>query len=253
MKVKDIINQVEQLAPLEYSKRAIDRGLYDNSGLIVDMEGETQNVVFTLDMCEGAVNLALETNAKLIITHHPAIYHPIKNLKQSPITACIANGISVLSMHLNLDMANGGVEDSLANIAGAKQFEVLNYITENNGFGRIFNVEEQPLKSYVNALIGALNTQKYILFEGKNKTVKRVATFCGAGLNEGMIAKAYDADLLISADIPHHVVSYALDQGKSVLQLTHYASELPAMQVLAKTLQEKLKINGYVYVDKRFL
>ncbi len=253
MIIKDIIAEVNKIAPLEFSKSAIDNGAYDNSGLLIDMGGETKSVVFTLDLCDGAVDLAIEKGAKLIVTHHPAIYRPIKNIKQSPIARCIANGISVCSMHLNLDMATDGVEDSLAKLAGAKSFEVLEVITEEHGFGRLFSVDEQPLESYVNTLIGALNTTKYMLFNGGNKTVKKVATFCGAGLNEGAIIRAKDADLLISADVSHHVVSFALDQGKSVLQLTHYASEYPVLKKLCETLTENLKINGYVYVDYRFL
>jgi len=156
-------------------------------------------------------------------------------------------------MHLNLDMADGGVEDCLAKTAGAKKVEVLEQICEGHGFGRIFDVEEKQLESFVNELIGALNTKKYILFKGEKQTVKRVATFCGAGLNESAISRAKDADLLISADISHHVVSYALDEGKSVLQLTHYASEYPVLKALCEQLTKKIKINGYVYVDERFL
>lgn len=253
MIIKDIISEVEAIAPLRYSLSAVEQGLYDNSGLIVDMGGETQAVVFTLDLCDGAIDLAVQKNAKLIITHHPAIYRPIKNLSQSPIARCIQNGISVLSMHLNLDIATDGVEDCLARKCGAKDFKILEYITENHGFGRMFSIEEQPLESYVNQLIAALNTTKYILFKGEKQTVKTVATFCGAGLDESAVKRAQEADLLISADVSHHVAAFALDNGKSVLQLTHYASEYLATTTLCEKLIKKLKINGYVFTDHRFL
>ena len=253
MKISEIVKHIDELAPVQLSKTVIDMGWYDNSGLLVDMGGETDSVVFTLDMCYGAVELAKKVGAKLIVTHHPAIYHPIKSIGQSPIAECAKNGISVLSMHLNLDMADEGVEYCLAKLVGAKQTEILEKITETNGFGRIFEIQPKPLESVVNEVIGALNTKKYLLFEGENKTVKKIATCCGAGLNEKQIARAMDADLLISADISHHVISYALDMGKSVLQLTHYASEYKVFDKLIENLNKRIKINCHQFIDRRFL
>lgn len=253
MKISEIVSQIDRLAPIDLSKKSIETGYYDNSGLLIDMDGETDSVVFTLDLCYGAVELAKKVGAKLIVTHHPAIYHPIKTIGKSPIAECMRNGISVMSNHLNLDIADEGVEYSLAKIVGAKHTEVLEKITETNGFGRIFEIEPKPLESVVNEVIGALNTKNYMLFKGENKLIKKVATFCGGGLREHLINMALEADLLISADISHHVLSHALDMGKSVLQLTHYASEYHVFNKLIENLNKEIKINCHQFVDHRFL
>ena len=92
MKISEIVKHIDELAPVQLSKTVIDMGWYDNSGLLVDMGGETDSVVFTLDMCYGAVELAKKVGAKLIVTHHPAIYHPIKSIVKSP-----TNKVSIIA------------------------------------------------------------------------------------------------------------------------------------------------------------
>ena len=254
MEIKKILEVFNSFAPLSLSDDAIKNlGFYDNSGLILDCGGDTDSVVCALDLTDEVVDYAILVGAKLIITHHPAIYRAIKNVNGTYVKA-IKNGITVYSAHLCLDTANGGIEDTLASFAGANQTEVLQKVNETNGFGRKFVVANQTAESVVNALIANLNTDKYMFFGDKNTLVNKVATFCGAGLSEQGIASASDCELLISADISHHVLLSALNQGKCVLQLTHYASEVFAMQKFVKELFEnQLKMKYYFYTDKRFL
>ncbi|MBR3863616.1 MAG: Nif3-like dinuclear metal center hexameric protein [Clostridia bacterium] len=254
MEIKKILEVFNSFAPLSLSDDAIKNlGFYDNSGLLLDCGGDTDSVVCALDLTDEVVDYAILVGSKLIITHHPAIYRAIKNVNGTYVKA-IKNGITVYSAHLCLDTANGGIEDTLASFVGAKQTEILQKVNETNGFGRKFEISKQTAESVVNALIAKLNTDKYMFFGDKNTLVNKVATFCGAGLSEQGIASASDCELLISADISHHVLLSALNQGKCVLQLTHYASEVFAMQKFVKELFEnQLKMKYYFYTDKRFL
>ncbi len=254
MKVKDILQKFDELAPLSDSFDAQKNlGYYDNSGMILDCATDTDCVVCALDLTEAVVDYAIEVGAKLIITHHPAIYRAIKSVSGTYVKA-IANGITVYSAHLNLDVANGGIEDGLAKLAGANQTQMLTNVNESKGFGRRFNIESQPAESVVNALIAQLSTNKYMFFGDKNKPVSTISTYCGAGLGEQDVYKANGVDLLVSADIPYHVLLAALNNGKAVLQLTHYASEVFAMKCFVEEkLQAQLNIKCYFYVDNRFL
>lgn len=92
-----------------------------------------------------------------------------------------------------------------------------------------------------------------MFFGNKNRRIKRVASFCGAGLDEQAVIKSENEDLLVSADIPHHVLLAALEKNKCVLQLTHYSSEAFAFERYAKKLCEKLKIKTRFYFDERFI
>lgn len=261
MLIKEIIEESEKIAPLSYSLAAIEKGYYDNSGLLIDGKtDETNEVLFALDLNAGALKAAKKLGAKLIFTHHPAIYKPIKAI-DGLYAECVLNGISVYSAHLNLDIAKGGIDDGLCRILidavggdeDAAQPEIKEIIVGDRGFGRAFNVKPQPLETLVNGLIGALNIKKYMLFGEKSKTIKHVASFCGAGLDETAVELSGNAELLVSADIPHHVLLAALEKNKCVLQLTHYASEAFAFENYSKKLCEKLKIKNHFYLDERFL
>lgn len=254
MEISKIIERFNALAPISLSFDAQKNlGAYDNSGLILDCATDTSCIVCALDLTDAVVDYAINVGAKLIITHHPAIYRAVKSVSGTYVKAITA-GITVYSAHLNLDSADDGIEDRLASFVGGDETEIISYINETHGFGRIFSVEEQTAESVVNRVIGALSTTKYMFFGEKNKPVSRVATFCGAGLGEQDVLKASGADLLISADIPHHVLLLALNQGKCVLQLTHYASEVFAMKSFIEEIFEKeIKIKCYFYVDDRFI
>lgn len=254
MEINQILNCFNQFAPLSLSDDAIKNlGYYDNSGLILDCGGDTDCVVCALDLTNEVVDFAIQKGAKLIITHHPAIYRPIKNVGGTYVKA-IKHGISVYSAHLCLDSASGGIDDILASFAGANECEIIQNVNENHGFGRKFSIQPKSAQTVVNSVIAQLSTDKFMFFGDKNTLVSKVATFCGAGLSEQGIKSASDCQLLISADISHHVLLSALDNGKCVLQLTHYASEVFAMQKFVKDFFEnKLNMNYYFYIDKRFL
>ncbi len=254
MKIKEILELLEQKVPLSLSHAAINAlGAYDNSGFILDGGNEdTNSVVFALDLTCGAVDLAVKNGANFIITHHPAIYRPVKSVS-GLYTKCIAAGISVYSTHLSLDTAHDGIEDGLARIIGAKNTEMLEQTTEGYGFGRYFEIESVSFKELIKKISEALKTQKMMVFGDENRTINKVASFCGAGLDEGAIARAKDAELLVSADISHHVLLAAIDKDKCVLQLTHYASEAFAMQAFCQKFCLENNIKYDFYLDERFL
>lgn len=255
MEVKKILEFFDSNVPLSLSYDAQKNvGFYDNSGLLIDCAEQTDSVVCALDLTSELVDYAISVGSKLIITHHPVIYRGVKKVDGVYVKA-IKNGISIYSAHLNFDSASGGIEDTLAKFAGAiSQPQIIKYVNETNGFGRKFFVNEQTAESVVNSLIAQLPSQNYMFYGNKEQVVKRVATFCGAGLGEDGVNSASDCDMLISADMQHHVILSALEQGKCVLQLTHYASEAFAMKAFVTELFEKgLKIKNYFYLDKRFL
>ena len=121
MKLSEVYKIADKIAPKrlsdEYCRTA---GAYDNSGLLVEACEEVTGIVFTLDLTNAAIDKALTCGANLIITHHPVIYGKIdhvclsdEKLLGAKLVKCLKNGVSVLSMHLNLDVAEGGVDESL--------------------------------------------------------------------------------------------------------------------------------------------
>ena len=112
--LKDFMAVLEQVAPLELSKKMIELGDYDNSGIIVKNNDTVKKVLFSLDLTENAVDFAVESRCDAIVTHHPAIYAPIKELSFDGDTKALlkatVSGLNVISMHLNLDIAESGID-----------------------------------------------------------------------------------------------------------------------------------------------
>src|SRR5690606_105218 len=68
--------------------------------------------------------------AELIIAHHPPIFRPLKNLQTDLpqgrlLEKLIKHDIAVYAAHTNLDVADGGVNDLLAQALGLKNTGVL--------------------------------------------------------------------------------------------------------------------------------
>ena len=106
---------------------------YDNVGLLVgDGRDKVTGVLVCLDCTDEAITEAVKQGANLIVTHHPVIFDPLKSVtEQSLVYRLIKIGISVISAHTNLDQADGGVNDALAEAVGLSDVEK---IADSEGF-----------------------------------------------------------------------------------------------------------------------
>ncbi len=103
----------------------------DRIGLqIGTLNKNVKRVMITLDVLENVVDEAIEKKVDLIIAHHPVIFRPLKTLRtdsgQSQIVAkCIRHDIAVYVAHTNLDIADGGLNDWLAEALELNQPAIL--------------------------------------------------------------------------------------------------------------------------------
>lgn len=109
-----IFRMMENWAP---KKLAYD---WDNVGLQVGSKSDkTKGILVSLDVNEQVVDEAIQIGANLIISHHPLIFKPIKNIdfnsvKGKLLRKIIKSDITIYASHTNLDIAKGGVNDLLA-------------------------------------------------------------------------------------------------------------------------------------------
>ncbi len=125
MKVGDIVDFFEQIAPLAYQES------YDNSGLIVgDRRIEVQSILLTLDVTPAVVEEAVALGANLIVAHHPIIFSGLKRItgrdyvEQSVILA-IKNDIAIYAAHTNFDSVMCGVNRAIAQKLGVQNPRIL--------------------------------------------------------------------------------------------------------------------------------
>ena len=126
MHIDQVIKYFEEWAPKGVAWKD------DNIGLQVgNPENRVSNVMLSLELDEKVLEQAIKKNCNLIITHHPFIFNPIKNLnfsnnkKAQLIEKLIQEKISLYSAHTNLDFTKGGVSFELAKKLGLKDIQFL--------------------------------------------------------------------------------------------------------------------------------
>ncbi|MBQ8323418.1 MAG: Nif3-like dinuclear metal center hexameric protein [Clostridia bacterium] len=272
MKLSEIYEIADELAPKRLSDEYCSRyGAYDNSGVLVDTGNEIAGVLFSLDLSFAAIDQAVEAGANLIVTHHPAIYGKIGNVRISDfqplgekLVKCMKNGISVLSMHLNLDGAEGGIDESLQEgvclacgmeSKGAGTRSKLMHPLENGGYGRAYEVAETALGTLAENLKKEFKTDRVLVYGDKNGKIRKAASFCGAGADENAIAFACEAgaEVVISSDFKHHVLTLAAEKGIAVIALTHYASENYGFEKYYEKIRRRLDIPCGYHTDAELL
>lgn len=104
---------------------------YDNSGLQVgDPSAVIDSVMLTVDVNCDVINEAVEQGCRLIISHHPLIFTPLKriafgNETERSVAAALTKGIAVYSAHTSFDNLSWGVSHVLAGKVGLENIRVL--------------------------------------------------------------------------------------------------------------------------------
>ena len=115
MKITDIIQELEKLAPLQYAEG------FDNVGLLVgDANAEVKGGLITLDTLEAVVDEAIAKKCNLIVSFHPIIFSGLKSLTgknyvERVVMKAIQHQIAIYSMHTALDNQFLGVNASICN------------------------------------------------------------------------------------------------------------------------------------------
>ena len=125
MRIKELFQLIEQLAPLPLQED------YDNSGLQVgDQSREATGVLLSIDVTENVIDEAIALGCNLIISHHPLAFRPFKSLTgKNYVERCmmkaIKNDIAIYAAHTNLDNAQGGVNFKLAEMLELQYVKIL--------------------------------------------------------------------------------------------------------------------------------
>ena len=103
MKVKDVMQILDELAPQSYAED------FDNTGLLVgDSNAEVSGILVTLDTLENVVDESIETNCNLIVSFHPIVFSGLKKLTgktyvERVVQKAIKNDIAIFAIHTALD------------------------------------------------------------------------------------------------------------------------------------------------------
>lgn len=260
MNVRQILELLESaVAPVSLSDELCAKyKMYDNSGIIVDTGEEVTGCLFSLDFSVRAAEEAVKQGYNLIITHHPAIYGGINRLdtigdgKAKALALCIKMGVSVISMHLNFDAAPEGIDYYLMRGLGGKQCNTM-LTVEGGAYGRVYDIEPVRIAELLTRISSVFRTRRAVAYGDENATVRRVASFCGAGCDgQAMLfARAQGADCFVSSDLKHHEIAELEESGMAVIELTHYSAEAYGFSRIYENVKRQLRVPSSFFYDER--
>ena len=219
---------------------------WDNPGLLVgDPAAEVKKIFVCLDATDETIARAIDLGAQLIVTHHPLIFRPIKNIRTDlplgkKISQLIKNDVALFAAHTNLDSAKGGVNDVLARKIGLT--DVKNFGDEENSLGRLGMLTE-PLSAedFARRVKVALNAESVRLICAGDFPIRKVGICGGAGAEFIAKAKFFGAQAFVTGDVKYHEAQSAVESGIHVIDAGHFATEFPIVAELADYLRGELK------------
>lgn len=116
--VRDVWSALDEHFPFSH------RADWDNVGILAgNPEAPVRSVLVALDATPAAVALCGRMNADLLLTHHPAIFTPLKSVRadqpdSSAAYSLLRMGVAVISAHTNADVAPRGVSWAVARRIG---------------------------------------------------------------------------------------------------------------------------------------
>lgn len=234
MKIYEIIEKLDSMFDKSLSEE------WDNDGcmLTLDKEAEVTGAVTTLDVTDEAVEEAIKTGSNLIVSHHPMIFKPLKNLDSSALTKkiekLIKNDISVLSYHTRFDSAKGGMNDRLAEKLCLKNPQPFG-LPGSIPMGRIGEWEECTPEEFAKKVAHLLDTN-VLLYSG-NRKIKKVAILGGGGKDFIHTAHTLGADAMVTGDISYGFVTDEMPYGITMVDAGHYPTEILAVDAFGEILE----------------
>lgn len=201
------VRQVEQ-ALYEWAPRQLAAS-WDNVGhLVGDPDRGVHRVLVSLDITERVVREAVAGGFDLIVSHHPVMnctWHPVQTLRTDDrqgriLMELVTHDISAICMHTNLDAAEGGVNDILAQKLGLWDLKPLT----DEKIGRVGTLKcEIPLVEFTHFVIKSLGCNG-LRYTDYGKPVHRVAVGGGACGDYIPQAIAAGCDTFVTSDLRYH-------------------------------------------------
>lgn len=222
-KVKDFYGYLNSIAPFETQED------WDNSGMLVgDMDAEVKKAAVVLDITHEEIKKAKAIGADLIISHHPVIFNPIKSVTRGSVPyELVASSINALCCHTPLDIADGGTNDSLAELLGIEVTRTEDPIL------RLGTVEPTTAENLAGKIAKTLNTK--VRYADAGRKIEKIAICTGAGCS--LIEAAGEIDAFITGDASHHNFLDCVQAGITLIAAGHYETEIVVVPVLVKKLQ----------------
>ena len=228
----DIYNFIDSFAPFQ---SAMD---FDNPGLLVgDRNTPVQTVLFALDITPAVVEEDKNRRAQLIVSHHPVIFNPLRQLKKGSAPYLLAQyGIDAICAHTNLDMAEGGVNTALASQLQLKNVHTLKEYRP--GFSEALMGElDHPLSPA--AFAAQVKQQLHcsgLRYTNGLRPIRIVGLCSGGGTDLLYDAVAAGCEGFVTGESKHNLLLDAEQLQLTLVDAGHYETEVVVLEPLIQRI-----------------
>ena len=228
MKIRQVLSALEQFAPLPLQES------WDNAGLQLGLtEADVSGALLCLDVNEEIVDEALRRGCNLIVSHHPLLFRGLKqiidaNYVQRCVIKALKNDIVIVSMHTNMDNAQGGVNWKIAERLGLQdcQFFAEKQVDGIEAGSGVVGVLPEPMeaRAFVELVKQQFHCECAQCNELLKRPIKKVALCGGAGDFLLDDALRLGADAFITGEMHYHQY-FGYEQRLQICVIGHYQSE----------------------------
>ena len=219
---------------------------WDNVGLLVGApEAQVYRVLVALDITADVVEEAMEHEVDLIVAHHPVMnvrWHEqeMQTLRAdtrlgSLLIRMIQSGVSAICMHTNLDAAQGGVNDMLAQ---ALELENIRPLGED-GIGRVGDLPEELSVPDFLAHVKDRLRPNGIRYTPGRPVVRTVGVGGGACGEYLFRAAELGCDAYVTADLKYNQFLDDRPPDLTLIDAGHFPTEDVICPVLVDYLRER--------------
>ena len=244
--LKSIIEIINGIAPFSHAEE------WDNVGLLVgDPSMEVTGIVIGLDPTSQLLDEAIQAGANLVVTHHPAIFKPLKSIRtDTPTGAFLAKSINrniaVIGCHTNLDVVKHGVSEVLAKKLGATTLQTLvptgGAEHPEIGFGQVGPLDQEvSAETFLHNLCTALNLPAVKIAGTIPQSISTIAVCGGSGSDLAEQALTAGAQVYVTGEVKHSTARWAEEANFCIIDAGHFATENSIIESFASLLQKYLQ------------
>lgn len=244
MKIREVVDALERFAPLPLQES------FDNAGLQVGLtEAEVSGALLCLDVTEAVVDEAVALGCNLIVSHHPLIFRALKHITysdyvQRTVAKALKNDITIVSMHTNIDNAQGGVNYKIAEKMGLEGCRFFGEKTVGDiccGSGVIGMLPEAvAADDFVIMLRRTFDVECVECNQLLRRPIQTVAVCGGAGSFLLPEAVAAGADAFVTGEMHYHEF-FGREQEIQIAVIGHYQSEQFTNEIFKTIIEEQCK------------
>ncbi len=242
MKIRQVLDALEQFAPLPLQES------WDNAGLQLGLtEAEVSGALLCLDVNEQIIDEAIRRGCNLVVSHHPLLFRGLKQISgadyvQRSVIKALKNDIVVVSLHTNMDNAQGGVNWKIAERLGLQgcQFFAQKMVDGMEAGSGVVGELPSALdaRAFIELVKQQFGVQCAMCNELLERPIRKVAICGGAGDFLLPDAVAQGADAFITGEMHYHQY-FGYEQRIQLCVIGHYQSEQYTSEIFRDIIQKE--------------